>query len=47
MIILHKNKVRLVNDITSSRNPDSSSGIYLTTAKVVQYILVAYNMIEN
>ena len=34
MIILLQNKVRLVNDVTSMGNPDSSLGIYLTTDKV-------------
>ena len=36
MAILKQNKVRLVNDENSMRNPDSSSGIYLTAAKVEQ-----------
>ena len=34
MAILNQKKVKLVNDETSMRNPDSSSGIYLTAAKV-------------
>ena len=39
-MILHKNKVRLVNDVTSRRNPDSSSEIHLTADKVAQFRLV-------
>ena len=41
--ILNQEKVILVNDGTSTRNPDSSLGIYLTASKVVQYRLVAEN----
>ena len=47
MTILHQNKSRLVNDETSRRNPDSSSGIYLTAAKVDKFILVAENRREK
>ena len=47
MTILNQKKVRLLNDETSMRNPDSSSGIYLTAVKVVQCKLVAENRIEN
>ena len=43
MTILNQKKVRLVNDETSTRNPDSSMGIYLTAAKVAQCTLVADN----
>ena len=46
-MILNKKKVTLVNDETSSRNPDSSLGIYLTTDKVSQYRLVAENRREK
>ena len=45
MMILQQNKLRLVNDKTSRRNPDSSSGIYLTFPKVAQYRLVDKNRI--
>ena len=47
MAILNQKQVRLVNDETSMRNPDSSLGIYLTVAKVVQYILVTENRREK
>ena len=43
MEILNQKKVILVNDETSMRNPDSSSGIYLTAAKVAQGVMVANN----
>ena len=45
--MLNQKKVRLVNDETSMRNPDSSSGIYLTAAKVSQFRLVAENRKEK
>ena len=47
MMILQKKKVRLLNDEKSRRNRDSSSGIYLTAAKVVQYRLVDENWREK
>ena len=47
MTILHQNKVRLVNDETSRRNPDSILVIYLTAAKVSQFRLVAENRREK
>ena len=47
MTILNQKKVRLVNDETSTRNPDSSMGIYLTAAKVAQCTLVADNRREK
>ena len=37
----------MVNDETYMRNPDSSLGIYLTAAKVVQCRLVAENRREK
>ena len=40
-------KVILENDVTSRRNPDSSSGIYLTADKVSQCRLVYDNMREK
>ena len=43
MIILHKKMVILVKDETSISNTDSSSLIYLATAKVLQYIMVDEN----
>ena len=43
MVILNQNKLRLVNEETSMRNPDSSLGIYLTAAKVVQCRLLDEN----
>ena len=39
MAILNPKKLRLVNDETSMRNPDSGLGIYLTTDKVSQFRL--------
>ena len=45
--ILNKKKVRLLNDETSRSNPDSSSSIYLNSAKVAQYILVYDNRREK
>ena len=47
MAVINKKKVVLVNDETSMRNPDSSSGIYLTTDKVTQFRLVAGNRREK
>ena len=47
MAVLNQKKVVLVNDETSMRNPDSSSGIYLTTDKVAQFRLVAGNRREK
>ena len=44
---MKQKKVRLVEDETSRRNPDSSSGIYLTAAKVKKCRLVADNRREN
>ena len=46
MMILQQKKVRLVNDETSSSNPDSDSVIYLTADKVAQCKLVADNRRE-
>ena len=37
----------MVNDKTSMRNPDSSTVIYLTAAKVAQFRLVAGNRREK
>ena len=47
MEILNKKKVRLVNDENYMRNPDYSLGIYLTTAKVEHFRLVAKNRREK
>ena len=47
MAILNQNKVRLVNDETSMRNPDYSLVIYLTAAKVAQCRLMAENRREK
>ena len=44
MILYHK-KVILLNDLTLRKNPDSSSIIYLTAAKVAQYRQVAEDRI--
>ena len=41
-IMKHK-KVRLYNDVTIRKKPDSISGIHLTTAKVAQYRMLADN----
>ena len=46
-MILQQKKLRLVNYETSSRNLDSSSGIYRTYAKVAQCILVSENRREK
>ena len=47
MMILQQNKVILENDVSTRKNPDLSSGIYLTAVKVVQYRPFAENMIEK
>ena len=47
MMILQQKKVRLVKDEISGRNPDSSSVIYLTAAKLAKCILVAENRTEK
>ena len=47
MAILNQKKVRLVNDETSMRNPDSSLVIYLTSAKLAQCRLVGDNRREK
>ena len=50
MEILDKNKARPENDesnITTRNNPDSTSGIYLSTAKVPQHSMVNNNIREN
>ena len=47
MAIINKKRVRLLNDETYIRNPDSSSGFYLTAAKVAQYRLVDKNRREK
>ena len=47
MTILNQKKVRLVNDETLMRKPDSIMGIYPNAYKVAQYILVADNRIEK
>ena len=47
MAILQKKKVILENDVTNGNNPDLSLVIYLTTAKVPQYRLVAGNKREK
>ena len=46
-MIPNKKKVRLVNDETSTRKPDSGTVIYLTDAKVAQYRLVCENRREK
>ena len=45
--ILNQKKAILVNDENSMKNPDLSTGIYLTAAKVAQYRLVADNRTEK
>ena len=45
--ILSQKKVRLVNDETSTRNPNLSTGIYLSIAKVAQYRLASKNRKEK
>ena len=47
MSIINQKKVILVNDETSTRNPDFSTRIYLTADKVAQYLLVYDNRIEK
>ena len=47
MMLLQKKNVELVNYVTSGRNPDSTSGIYLTYDKVAQWIFLARNSIEK
>ena len=47
MNIPNQNKLRLVKNKTPMRNPDPSTVIYLTTAKVEQYRLVAKNRREK
>ena len=47
MTIINQKKVILVNDETSTSNPDFSTGIYLNADKVPQYRLVSDNMIEK
>ena len=47
-MILKKRKVKLANeDASTRRNPNSTSGIYLTALKVSQYRQVAANRIEK
>ena len=47
MAIINKKRVRLVNDETSMINPDSSSVIYLTAAKLAHCRLVDDNRREK
>ena len=47
MIIIQFKNVGLVKDVTYRRNPYSNSGIYLNSAKIVQYRLVAENRREK
>ena len=47
MMILNHKKVILLDDVTSRKNPDYSSIIYLTAAKVVQYGLLSDNRKEK
>ena len=50
MEILKQNKVRLVNydrKITTGKNYHSTSGIYLTAAKLAQYRMVVENRREK
>ena len=45
MMILEKVKVKLANeDANTRRNPNSTSGIYLTAVKLSQYRMVAENI---
>ena len=46
-MITKQEKVRLIHDVTSRRNPDSNLGIYLTADKVAQYRLVDENRREK
>ena len=41
MMILHKKKEIMVNDVISRRNPYSGSGIYLNADNVAQYRLLS------
>ena len=43
MVILNKNKVRLLNYETSMRNPDYSLIIYLTADKIAQFTIADEN----
>ena len=45
--IVDQNNVRLVNYENFMRNPDSSTGIYLTADNVAQCIMVADNRREK
>ena len=48
MMVLQKNKAKLVNqDTTSRRNPDFTSGIFITSVKLAQCTLVAENSTEK
>ena len=47
MMILNQNKARLLNGVTSRKNPDSSPGIYPTPAKLAQCRLVDDNRGEK
>ena len=48
MMILKQHKVKLVNkDTTTRRNPDLTSGVYLTAVKVAQYRQVDENRREK
>ena len=47
MLILQQKKVTLIHDLTSMSKPDFNLGIYLTTDKVAQYILVDDNEREK
>ena len=48
MMVFKHSKANLVNEDTATRrNPDSTSGIYLTAVKVAQYIKVAENRREK
>ena len=43
MNVINQKKLRLVNDETSMRNPDFSTGIYFTAAKVAKCRLMSEN----
>ena len=48
MMMLKKKKVKLANeDTTSRRNPDFTSGIFITSVKLAQCTLVAENSTEK
>ena len=50
IVILNKNKLILENDVsnmTTRMNPDPIPGIYLTSFKVSQFIMVDDNRREN